>query len=559
MKKTLTVNLNGRVFNIDEDAYVLLEKYLENLRVYFRGEESNDEILADFEARIEELLSNRIRLGYNVINIEEVEKVIAQVGRPDDFGEENESASSSENKNQEETSTQKKLFRNSSDKMFGGVFSGLATYFGWNTLALRLIAIFLVLVTTFWIIPIYLIAWLIIPEARTVEQKLRMQGKRITVENIGKEVSAATETSQASDNQGCLGSFVNIIVVLFKLLLIGLAIIIGIPLLFSLIVIIIVLFALLFGVGTELTHSFGFLPDFASPVLTSIVLFFVIGIPLAALIYTIISYFMKLKPVHKGVKWTGLIAWITSLILLFVIAGKTDWKGLVSHIEYSTEINETEINGPVFEGNGIIENKEGKYSASIKEIQIDVSEATIQIEQIKGDSISVLVNGDANLVDKVQINADNEKTLKIKQAESGLFKCSVPLIIQIQVPEITKLNIESANNVTIPNPFHQKEIYILMKNVKNVAIDSIYVDNLNVDMKNINSVIFGGHTKNATFDLNRVKKIDMEELEVDVISSYKAYNSGDSNFGGVKIGGGRGNIKIGGLEIKINTKNKGKR
>ena len=39
MKKTLTVNLGGTVFHIDEDAYQLLDKYLSNLRIHFRKEE----------------------------------------------------------------------------------------------------------------------------------------------------------------------------------------------------------------------------------------------------------------------------------------------------------------------------------------------------------------------------------------------------------------------------------------------------------------------------------------------------------------------------------------
>ena len=61
MKKTLTVNLGGTVFHIDEDAYQLLDKYLSNLRIHFRKEEGSDEIMDDFEMRISELLNERIR------------------------------------------------------------------------------------------------------------------------------------------------------------------------------------------------------------------------------------------------------------------------------------------------------------------------------------------------------------------------------------------------------------------------------------------------------------------------------------------------------------------
>lgn len=70
MKKTLTVNLGGTVFHIDEDAYQLLDKYLANLRIHFRKEEGSEEIMNDFEMRISELFNERVRLGHEVITIE---------------------------------------------------------------------------------------------------------------------------------------------------------------------------------------------------------------------------------------------------------------------------------------------------------------------------------------------------------------------------------------------------------------------------------------------------------------------------------------------------------
>ena len=87
MKKTLTVNLGGTVFHIDEDAYQLLDKYLSNLRIHFREEEGSDEIMDDFEARISELLGERVRLGYEVITIEQVEEIIKRMGKPEEIFE----------------------------------------------------------------------------------------------------------------------------------------------------------------------------------------------------------------------------------------------------------------------------------------------------------------------------------------------------------------------------------------------------------------------------------------------------------------------------------------
>ncbi len=57
MKKNITINLCGRLFNIDEDAYDLLKKYLDTLRNYFNKQKSGEEIVNDIEQRIAELLS----------------------------------------------------------------------------------------------------------------------------------------------------------------------------------------------------------------------------------------------------------------------------------------------------------------------------------------------------------------------------------------------------------------------------------------------------------------------------------------------------------------------
>lgn len=80
MKKTLTVNLGGTVFNIDDDAYRLLDNYLSNLKMHFRKEAGADEIVDDIERRISELFAEKLSAGSQVITIADVEEVIARMG-----------------------------------------------------------------------------------------------------------------------------------------------------------------------------------------------------------------------------------------------------------------------------------------------------------------------------------------------------------------------------------------------------------------------------------------------------------------------------------------------
>ena len=159
MKKTLTVNLGGTVFHIDEDAYQLLDKYLTNLRLHFNKEEGSDEIMNDFEMRISELFNERIRLGYEVITIEHVEVVIKRMGKPEDLFE-NENIQE-ENKNQntsnKENEGKKRLMRDPDNKLYGGVAGGIAAYMGWGTTAVRLAMILLLFVPYAPIVIIYII------------------------------------------------------------------------------------------------------------------------------------------------------------------------------------------------------------------------------------------------------------------------------------------------------------------------------------------------------------------------------------------------------------------
>lgn len=85
MKKTLTVNLGGTVFNIDEDAYRLLDNYLMNLKAHFRKEAGADEIVDDIERRISELLAEKLDGNRQVITLADVEGVIARMGKPEEM------------------------------------------------------------------------------------------------------------------------------------------------------------------------------------------------------------------------------------------------------------------------------------------------------------------------------------------------------------------------------------------------------------------------------------------------------------------------------------------
>lgn len=186
MKKTLTINLNGSIFNIDEDAYQVLNDYLNDLGRHFAQNEK-DEILKDIEARIAELFTER-SIHRSVINITDVEEVMEILGKPSDFEDEGEATSAEPNKDSSYAKTQRKehrkLYRDIDNKRIGGVAAGISAYMDWDVTLVRLLFILILLLSVGWTLFIYILMWIFVPEADSIGKRLEMQGVEPTVENI---------------------------------------------------------------------------------------------------------------------------------------------------------------------------------------------------------------------------------------------------------------------------------------------------------------------------------------------------------------------------------------
>ena len=164
MKKTLNINIGSRVFNIDEDAYDLLSRYLESIKKYFQKINIEDDVFQDIENRISEKF-NSILKNKESLNIDDINNIIKEMGTLDDFKEAYNDFDTSDfnNQNNESKTTgkRKRIYRNTSDKVIAGVASGLANYFSVDPIIFRLIFI-VSLFTGFGLIA-YIIFWIGIP------------------------------------------------------------------------------------------------------------------------------------------------------------------------------------------------------------------------------------------------------------------------------------------------------------------------------------------------------------------------------------------------------------
>jgi phage shock protein PspC (stress-responsive transcriptional regulator) len=77
----------------------------------------------------------------------------------------------------------KKMYRDPERKVLGGVSGGLASYLNIDILAVRILFILLTVAGGLGIF-VYIILWVILPEARTITDRMQMQGEPVTLSNI---------------------------------------------------------------------------------------------------------------------------------------------------------------------------------------------------------------------------------------------------------------------------------------------------------------------------------------------------------------------------------------
>lgn len=193
MNQTITINIGGYPFTIDDNAYEVAEKYLNALARHFSGSDGAQEIMSDIESRMGELIQ-RQRGIRPIVNKDDVLQVIAILGTPDELKEMNFNETKSETKKESfQIKTGKRLYRDPDDKIIAGVCSGLASYFGIQDPVWIRLAFGLVFLAGGSGVLIYLLIWWIVPKATTVSERLEMMGEPTNVNNIANAVKEQLE------------------------------------------------------------------------------------------------------------------------------------------------------------------------------------------------------------------------------------------------------------------------------------------------------------------------------------------------------------------------------
>ena len=406
MKKTLNINLAGYPFTIDEDAYNMLKDYLDTIRYAFETTEDTGELAADIEARIAEILIENENGTRRIIYLNEISRVIERIGKPSDFIEVEEDtihrshkSGEEEIKIEEEKITpppyeapkhsrnpfvRKNLFRDPQNAMLGGVCAGLAVYLGIDVTIIRLLTVLLFFLSASTVAIVYIVLWIVVPEASTPLQRMKMKGENPTVENIGKTVTGDYQENETDINTTSLNGpkrFLSTVFSIFVKCLVIIGLLIAVPLLFALgiglfgcVIAVIILGIILIGGYSPTTGPLLYTNGeeiFAIFILLAVIGGIIaVGIPL----WLLLRSFWKKKetPYNPANQRALLIVWLCGIALLTVFTAKS--------IRFGKSLTEQRVN-------------------NIEQIEdSDIDEENLESVEINQDGIIIKDKNDRNVI-----------------------------------------------------------------------------------------------------------------------------------------------------------------
>lgn len=343
MNKTVSINLGGLFFHIDEDAYQKLNRYFDAIKRSL-SPDGKDEIMSDIESRISELLSEKLKNDKQVVSLKEIDEVIAVMGQPEDYkiNEDSDEKAQQTYYTPNYTYPQtKKFYRDGEKSIIAGVCAGLAHYFRIDPLWIRIIFVISLFISFGTSLFIYILLWILIPKALTTTEKLEMTGEPINISNIEKKVKEEIDNisskfqnvdydklgNTAKNGAERLGNGIGtVFMAIFKAIAKVIGAIIAVTAAIGLVAIVITFFVMLFtsGINDSPFYNYGNMLNHTDvPIwVVSVLGLFTIGIPVFFIFILGLKILVdNLKPVGNITKYTLLAIWlITTAFSIYIIA-----------------------------------------------------------------------------------------------------------------------------------------------------------------------------------------------------------------------------------------------
>ena len=508
MKKTLTVNLNNIVFNIDSDAYEALHHYLSEVENRLSENERKD-VMADIEARIAELFSEKLAKGKHVINLEDVDAVISVLGKPNQFAsEETDSDTTSEEKDgptvNQSTKSARKFYRDPDNAVLGGVASGLAAFLGWDVAIVRLILVVLLLLSYTTLIPVYIIVWIIAPAARTVAQKLEMQGEQVTADRIKEEINNmknyvnSEQFEQKTSTVGArLGEVFRAVFKVFFGIIGAFMGFVG----FILVGVLLFVLSLLIFEPAVLT---GFYPElqlltasYATLMVAALLL--VVGIPIFVLIYGAIRVISGKRGVSKPLNWILLLLWIVGIFLFAGMSARTIVsviRGDVDNFSFYWHGDDNEV-------------RTSKFIPVSDFHTLEVS-GNVKVELTQDSAWSVQATGGPTALAHLHVTARNG----ILRVYTDKFHVERELTVYVVMPELRRLTVSGTSEVVGNNRFTSDYMQLELSGISKADLNIHVNRELNIGQSSATELDLEGMAYRLIHEGSGASRFDADDLIV---------------------------------------------
>ncbi|HSW90445.1 MAG TPA: PspC domain-containing protein, partial [Candidatus Saccharimonadales bacterium] len=201
MKEITRIHIARTPYSAEIDAKKVLEEYLAAIK---KSLSADDDAMREIEARIVEILAARGIGNEGVITHTDIEAVEAQLGAPSDFADEDAAETPFES-----GAGERRLMRDTSRGVLGGICAGIADYYGVNVIWPRLVAVLIALITSGTAVFVYIVMWVVIPPARTAAEKLQMRGRPVTLAALKSE--SKEETAEVPERSKPFVIFVRVL------------------------------------------------------------------------------------------------------------------------------------------------------------------------------------------------------------------------------------------------------------------------------------------------------------------------------------------------------------
>lgn len=516
MKKTIPTSIANTLFYIEEDTYKELDEYLTSIRAHFASSPDSIEIIHDIEDRIREQFieftggenkSDSKTGNERIITAAHVTELIKRMGRPEDFGDDANTAADGTSNNANSKSANannkqaRKLYRDGEHQVIAGVASGIGAYLNVDPVVIRIIFLISVFLGGAGVIA-YIILWIAVPEAKTASQKLEMQGDPVTLQSVSdkiKEKINQIDKDEVKDKAKTVGNDIGrgignflsaiarsigpilggIIGVAFKI--IAIAAIIGIAFAF---------FAAAFNPGTGLLDFP--VHDFMSPAMYYILLslVFLAGIIPFIFLSTLGSIFLRKKTFFKGTAATILLSiWMIAIFGSITFAG-TLGKNVQNYVQTDPKFQET------------------SQVVTLTEFDALIAENAQNITIVPGETYAATITGRKNDIERVTFDSI-DKTLRVHNKDDinlcfFCFRFGTKIVLTTPTA-ITSINTENASKVIYEGT---------LKDIK-------------VDLENASMIYLKGTATTLTGNLQNASKLDAaglitETVDLDLQNASKA-------------------------------------